>query len=104
MADYIKREDALALVQPDDPADEKAAITIAAAKRLVRNLLGRVPAADVAPVRHGWWEPCFEDYRQQIEGNKCSACGFEYYGTGPRHFSFCPGCGAKMDGGEESEM
>ena len=66
---------------------------------VIRNL----PAADVEPVRHGEWEPCSEDYRQQIEGNKCSACGFEYYGTGPRRFSFCPGCRVKMDGGENDD-
>ena len=37
-----------------------------------------LPAADVEPVRHGAWYPCFEDWRQQQEGNKCSVCGFEY--------------------------
>lgn len=55
------------------------------------------PAADVESVRHGRWESCFEDYRQQIEGNKCSACGFKYYGTGASCFKFCPGCGARME-------
>lgn len=56
-----------------------------------------IPAADVEPVRHGAWYPCFEDWRQQQEGNKCSVCGFEYYGTGIRSFHYCPNCGAKMD-------
>lgn len=56
-----------------------------------------LPAADVEPVRHGAWYPCFEDWRQQQEGNKCSVCGFEYYGTGIRSFHYCPNCGAKMD-------
>ena len=49
------------------------------------------------PVRHGRWENCFEDWRHQIEGSKCSACGFEYYGTGISRFRYCPSCGAKMD-------
>ena len=53
--------------------------------------------ADVRLVRHGAWYPCFEDWRQQQEGNKCSVCGFEYYGTGIRSFHYCPNCGAKMD-------
>ena len=56
-----------------------------------------IPAADVEPVRMGQWERCFEDWRQQIEGDKCSACGFEYYGTGIRRFHYCANCGAKMD-------
>lgn len=55
-----------------------------------------LPTADVELVRHGAWYPCFEDWRQQQEGNKCSVCGFEYYGTGIRSFHYCPNCGAKM--------
>lgn len=50
MAEYIKREAALALVKPDAPEDEKAAVTIATAKKLVRSIVRRTPAADVAPV------------------------------------------------------
>ena len=63
----------------------------------------RHPAAETAgvePVRHGQWERCFEDWRQQIEGDKCTACGFEYYGTGISRFHYCPNCGAKIQGGE----
>lgn len=67
----------------------------------VKTLLMRIPADDVEPVRHGRWLQCFEDWRQQIEGSKCSACGFEYYGTGISRFRYCPGCGSKMDGGVE---
>ena len=57
------------------------------------------PTAEVEPVRHGRWEQCFEDWRKQIEGDKCSACGFEHYGCNIRSYSYCPNCGARMDGG-----
>ena len=50
MAEYIEREAALALVRPDAPEDEKAAVTIATAKKLVRDIVCRTPAADVATV------------------------------------------------------
>jgi hypothetical protein len=50
------------------------------------------------PERHGRWEICYEDWRHQLDGNKCSVCGFEYYGN---LFKYCPDCGAKMDGGAE---
>ena len=50
MAEYIEREAALSRIQPDDPNDERCAVTIATAKRLVRHLLTTVPAADVVPV------------------------------------------------------
>jgi hypothetical protein len=46
----------------------------------------------------GRWVQCFEDWRQQIEGDKCSACGFEHYGCGIKHYHYCPNCGAKMEG------
>lgn len=61
-------------------------------------------ANDVAPVRHGRWEQCFEDWRKQIEGNKCSLCGFEHYGTSIRDYLYCPNCGAKMDGENNGEQ
>lgn len=60
------------------------------AVRIMPRVLRNIPAADVEPVRMGQWERCFEDWRQQIEGDKCSACGFEYYGTGIRRFHYCP--------------
>ena len=50
MAEYIDKEIALSLVQPDTPEDDKAAVTIATAKKLVRSIVRRTPAADVVPV------------------------------------------------------
>ena len=52
MAEYIDKEIALSLVQPDAPEDEKSTITIATAKKLVRSIIYRTPTADVAPVVH----------------------------------------------------
>lgn len=86
MSDYISREAAMEIVK-------RTSGDYAAAFSEIRKL----PAADVEPVRHGAWYPRFEDWRQQQEGNKCSVCGFEYYGTGIRSFHYCPNCGAKMD-------
>ena len=50
MAEYIEREVALALIRPDDPNDERCAVTVATAKRLIKHALTAAPAADVAPV------------------------------------------------------
>nr|DAR46602.1 MAG TPA: DNA-directed RNA polymerase [Caudoviricetes sp.] len=90
MSDYISRE--AAIVDFKRCNHENPDWT----PQRVKTLLMRIPAADVEPVRHGAWYPCFEDWRQQQEGNKCSVCGFEYYGTGIRSFHYCPNCGAKM--------
>ena len=66
MADYIEREAALSLVKPDDPDDEKASVTIATAKKLVRYILHHTPAADVAPVVR--CENCKYYYRKDMCG------------------------------------
>lgn len=63
----------------------------------VYSVLESFPSADVALVVHGKWELCFEDWRKELEGDKCSICGFEHYGTCIRSYNYCPNCGAKMD-------
>ena len=75
MAEYFEREAALALVRPDAPEDEKAAVTIATAKKLVRSIVRRTPAADVAPVVH-----CKDCAHRTEMGN----CGH------PRHHGILP--------------
>ena len=92
MTEYINREAALALVKPDAPEDEKAAVTIATAKKLVRSIVRRTPAADVAPVRHGRWL-CGDYYDI---GDVCSECDWDSQMTHPS-YRYCPNCGAKMD-------
>ena len=55
-----------------------------------------VPAANVAPVKHGEW--ISENFYTH-----CSACGkmaiYDKYGQEVES-DFCPNCGAKMDGGD----
>ena len=57
-------------------------------------ILKAIPAADVAPVRHGRWE------RTADGAALCTACKRKMnpsqYG-----YAFCSLCGAKMDGGED---
>ena len=58
-----------------------------------------IPAADVAPVRHGRWiKPVPGDGEPY-----CSECHVEqpwFYGYGYYHRDYCPNCGALMDGKE----
>ena len=55
-----------------------------------------IPAADVAPVRHGRWiKPVPGDGE-----NYCSVCHAEqpwFYGYGYYEPDYCPSCGARMD-------
>ena len=66
----------------------------------------KVPAADVAPVVHGRWIEQ-EDPMQDVYYT-CSACKEDFYieTTGYTEkdlflYTYCPNCGAKMDGGVE---
>lgn len=88
MAEYIEREKVLSKAAPVAGcfSDMISAYDVA-----------MLPAADVAPVRHGRWE-------KQRGIYSCSECGMtcpydvqadviEYWTC-----NYCPKCGAKMDG------
>ena len=53
------------------------------------------PAADVAPVRHGEWEIVVGSNGKEYM--VCTCCRVSQDLTGV--FTYCPNCGAKMDGG-----
>lgn len=96
MAEYINKEAALALVKPDAPEDEKAAVTIATAKKLVRSIIQRAPAADVEPVKRGQWiDNGASGYKWAFV---CSLCGYVDGHPFDNRHNFCPNCGARMDG------
>lgn len=60
-----------------------------------------IPAADVAPVRHGRWKWEFAD--NGWANHICSECG--YTKNTDIHvrlgYHYCPNCGARMDGDGE---
>lgn len=96
MAEYIDRE-ALWIAFEHEPFYDNAD-----RDEIVLPKIDDFPAANVTPVVHGQWEQCIEDWRKQIEGDKCSCCGFEHYGCAISHYHYCPNCGAKMDGDKEA--
>lgn len=89
MADeYIKREDVLS-------AQNKSMNLAECRKRLER-----LPAADVAPIKHGRWIKL--DMHSGMEQYKCSACNQECYVPtciGEPLYDYCPNCGVKMTEG-----
>lgn len=98
MAEYIDRGTTIAKLTALDVIKPNA--TMVGAKRL----LAEIPTADVAPVVHGRWGPCFdENCRCRWGFGKCSNCGQEYYAHAINHYKYCPNCGAKMDGGGERD-
>lgn len=90
MAEYIERETAVRAVMMAkwvDGSDGAMAMEIVASPA----------AADVAPVVHGRWIP----FHSKISGDiqYCSACEIGFAAKA----DYCPHCGAKMDGGDNTE-
>lgn len=86
MAEYIKRETVINHL--DACMDTIWKPEIVALKCFVEG----IPAADVAPVRHGKWMPFHAEFAGDIQ--YCSVCEI---GFADRTF-YCPHCGAVMDG------
>ncbi|MCC8064792.1 MAG: hypothetical protein LIO70_06905 [Clostridiales bacterium] len=60
----------------------------------VYGIVEAFPAADVAPVKHGEWQPpVIGKY-----GCVCSICKAQ----ADNDFDYCPNCGARMDGGADN--
>ena len=55
-------------------------------------IVDEIPAADVAPVRHGYW---VKEKRDVLIHWHCSACKECFYLDEP-NAEYCPHCGAKM--------
>ena len=84
--EYIKRSDAISLIVNGNELIGRG--------WLIKEL-ATLPAADVEPVRHGWWERKPDPYGFFDTIPVCSVCGCT---TKYREESMCcPHCGAKMD-------
>lgn len=80
MDDYIKREDALEIVNSN------------LSRFMIALRIGDCPSADVAPVRHGHW------IKISPAGiYECSECGKNVITSGIEAYEHCHGCGARMD-------
>ena len=90
MAEYIEREAAQTSCRKYSFAESYDAFAVDC-------ILKAIPAADVAPVRHGEWEIVVGS-----NGNEymvCTCCRVSQDLTGV--FTYCPNCGCRMDGGRD---
>ena len=100
MDEYIDKNAAVGILE----AMSRSADCECIKKRLEKaaKRVSAIPAADVAPVRHGRWieksAPARKIYFE------CSHCGaHENKHTAIKGY-YCWRCGAKMDGGSDDEM
>ena len=103
MSDYIKREDAIKIINSGISIDTYAD------KRYVNGLFRAIRPADVAPVRHGHWDVREPMPMHDIKGNLswgnwyvCTGCGFATTAIEGHitQYKYCPSCGARMDAKE----
>lgn len=102
MADeYIRRSDALTGV-------ELFQCGWAEIEAVQADYIERLPAADVAPVRHGHWigeGDGYADGELVFDVWHCSECDYcidDGTDDPERLPKYCPGCGALMDGGKDN--
>lgn len=101
MVEYIERDAAIraALSCTDSFEPIEVDITVES----VVSKLRKLPIADVQSVKHGEWLDLWIEDDEMTDGgfmvNQCSVCKDEMYYGRP---NYCPNCGAKMDGDENS--
>lgn len=100
MDEYISRENTLDVIREMSQrhTDELLA-------EFAYNIVSNIPAADVQPVKHGYWEE-LEEYGDTHY--RCSVCGEEWYLEDGKpkdnNMNFCPRCGARMiEDGEQND-
>ena len=114
MDEYIERK---ALREAFDNADadvveeyEDGGSDWGFSRQNILEVINSVPTADVAPVRHGRWldvqetDMCVPDLKLTATktAETCSVCKARIGFIGAKLYlfdSFCPSCGARMDGG-----
>lgn len=108
MSEHIEREALIAeLAECTIISDDLYGMGIMAGIGAAMKKVSGVPAADVAPVRHGRWV----EYENESDMgyHYCSECKHQAfnYDEGDCNVEilsdYCPHCGARMDGGDKND-
>ena len=89
MPDYIDRDAVYHAISVDGGLN-------AYEKAYCIDIVRKIPAEDVAPVRHGRWVLVDTDSEQFFI---CSECENKEYWES----DYCPNCSARMDGGDKND-
>lgn len=97
MAEYINKDATVGILE----AMSRNADCECIKKRLEKaaKRVSTIPTADVAPVVHGVWDVMGGTKTRRI----CSKCKWDVPEYG-KFYSYCPNCGAKMDGGDNDAV
>lgn len=95
MAEYIERAVALHEIE------RREALMVGDKRIFIGSMtpfIQGLPAADVAPVVHGYWEHKITSYGEIV--SSCHNCKYpvsQFWELA----KYCPSCGARMDGGND---
>lgn len=98
MQDLIERRAALTALCEDCKTKYNGLCPHPASRCVEFRTIKQLPAIDAEPVRHGRW---IFGSSKTSSWMKCSLCCKSQSGQ-TATFSYCPNCGAKMDGGVEN--
>lgn len=108
MGEYISREAAIAYIREQSEECQKAFEELGGESGIYADAYNdlaedfyRIPAADVAPVRHGRWDDSGRyTFPSGAVAVRCTNCGCALTESEHRlyNWNYCPVCGAKMDG------
>lgn len=105
MAEYIDRQAVLDAIWPVDPENDGSdGCTVVLQNQCfasadIEGIVCSIPTADVRPVVHAKWEIVTGSNGKEYM--VCTNCRVTQNLTGL--FTFCPNCGAQMDGGVANE-
>ena len=99
MTDYIRRIDAVKIAEKYGIANGSVLGRHNGLADCIARDISELAAADVAEVVHGWWGT-HSDKPDCLICSVCN-CGFDMWKHDPH--TYCPNCGAKMDGGKDDE-
>ena len=98
MDDLISRQAAMVELGEEPVAwemDDEYALGARDMWREAKTMLESLPSAE----KHGKWIVREKDEWQTFDECVCTECGcVEYFNAGWKRFTFCPNCGARMDG------
>ena len=98
MDEYIKREAVIEAIMSEPPDAHYPQWYV--------DKIKSIPAADVAPVRHGRWEAWMPDKNGETREFICTGCRFMVEMSWKQKecdYEWCPYCGCKMDKEETNE-
>lgn len=108
MAEYIRREAAIAYIREQSEECQKAFEELGGESGIYADAYNdlaedfySIPAADVAPVVHGHFVHDGPRFTGGVDWWHCSNCGRLASGVETR-FAYCPWCGARMDGDDDA--